>query len=164
MTAGGRCAAGRILFPGRTNNEMLKLMMDAKGAFPKKMLRRAAFAEKHFEDDVNMSFRLWEEDPVSKRPARPDTQLGRPLERLCRYRLSLMMVVAVPGRLGRSSVVRLCVQWLASCGQAPGAPWRSACGASAMSGLCRAPDARFAKVMKAHGHVIQVCCSFECCW
>lgn len=70
MTAVGRCAAGRILFPGRTNNEMLKLMMDAKGAFPKKMLRRAAFAEKHFEDDVNMSFRLWEEDPVSKRPAR----------------------------------------------------------------------------------------------
>ena len=63
--------AGRILFPGRTNNEMLKLMMDAKGAFPKKMLRRAAFAEKHFEDDVNCSFRLWEEDPVTARPARP---------------------------------------------------------------------------------------------
>lgn len=50
---------------------MLKLMMDAKGAFPKKMLRRAAFAEKHFEDDVNCSFRLWEEDPVTARPARP---------------------------------------------------------------------------------------------
>ena len=64
-------AAGRILFPGRTNNEMLKLMMDAKGAFPKKMLRRAAFAEKHFEDDVNCSYRLWEEDPVTSRPARP---------------------------------------------------------------------------------------------
>ncbi|KAK9836273.1 hypothetical protein WJX81_001403 [Elliptochloris bilobata] len=59
---------GRILFPGRTNNEMLKLMMDTKGALPRKMLRRAAFADKHFEDDVNMSFRLWEEDPVSKRP------------------------------------------------------------------------------------------------
>ena len=73
--------AGRILFPGRTNNEMLKLMMDAKGAFPKKMLRRAAFAEKHFEDDVNCSFRLWEEDPVTARPARPsdkEVHLGSP--------------------------------------------------------------------------------------
>jgi len=63
-------AAGRILFPGRTNNEMLKLVMDAKGAFPKKMLRRAAFADKHFDNDVGMSFRLWEEDPVTKRPVR----------------------------------------------------------------------------------------------
>lgn len=30
---------GRILFPGKTNNEMLKLMMDAKGPFPKKMVK-----------------------------------------------------------------------------------------------------------------------------
>jgi serine/threonine-protein kinase PRP4 len=49
---------------------MLKLVMDAKGPFPKKMLRRAAFAEKHFDNDVGMSFRLWEEDPVTKRPVR----------------------------------------------------------------------------------------------
>lgn len=31
---------GKILFPGRTNNEMLKLMMDVKGPFPKKMLKK----------------------------------------------------------------------------------------------------------------------------
>lgn len=30
---------GRILFPGKTNNEMLKLMMDVKGPFPKKMIK-----------------------------------------------------------------------------------------------------------------------------
>jgi serine/threonine protein kinase len=59
---------GKILFPGRTNNEMLKLMMDVKGPFPKKMLRKAAFASQHFEDDPNMSFGLLEEDPVTKRP------------------------------------------------------------------------------------------------
>ena len=29
---------GKILFPGKTNNEMLKLIMDVKGPFPKKML------------------------------------------------------------------------------------------------------------------------------
>lgn len=59
---------GKILFPGKTNNEMLKLMMDVKGPFPKKMLKKAAFADKHFNDDLNMSFALLEEDPVSRRP------------------------------------------------------------------------------------------------
>eukprot|EP00894_Picocystis_sp_ML_P004203 jgi/Pico_ML_1/54720/g593.t1 len=32
------------LFPGRTNNEMLKYMMDYKGPFPKKLLRRGIFS------------------------------------------------------------------------------------------------------------------------
>ena len=59
---------GRILFPGRTNNEMLKLIMDLKGAFPKKMLKKAQFAQQHFEDDPNMSFCLMEVDPLTKRP------------------------------------------------------------------------------------------------
>lgn len=59
---------GKILFPGKTNNEMLKLMMDVKGSFPKKMLKKAAFADKHFDDDLNMSFALIEEDPVTRRP------------------------------------------------------------------------------------------------
>lgn len=61
---------GHILFPGKTNNEMLKLMMDVKGAFPRKMLRRAEFAFRHFESDALMSFTLVEEDPVTRRPTR----------------------------------------------------------------------------------------------
>lgn len=59
---------GKILFPGRTNNEMLKLMMDVKGPFPKKMLKKGIFVDKHFEDDVQTSFALIEEDPVTKQP------------------------------------------------------------------------------------------------
>ena len=59
---------GKILFPGRSNNEMLKLFMDVKGPFPKKMLKRGAFVAQHFEDDPNTSFALLEEDPVTKRP------------------------------------------------------------------------------------------------
>jgi serine/threonine-protein kinase PRP4 len=59
---------GKILFPGRSNNEMLKLMMDVKGPFPKKMLKKGIFVEKHFEDDTSMSFALVEEDPVTKQP------------------------------------------------------------------------------------------------
>ena len=62
---------GRILFPGRTNNEMLKYFMEVKGPFPKKLLKRAEFAPKHFEmNDPTMPFGLLEEDPVTKRPVR----------------------------------------------------------------------------------------------
>ncbi|KAK9815732.1 hypothetical protein WJX72_008716 [[Myrmecia] bisecta] len=61
---------GKILFPGRTNNEMLKLMMDVKGPFPKKMLKKGVFTDRHFENDPNMSFSLIEEDPMTKQPVR----------------------------------------------------------------------------------------------
>jgi serine/threonine protein kinase len=59
---------GRILFPGRTNNDMLRVMMEVKGPFPRKMLKKGIFVDKHFEDDANMSFALVEEDPVTKQP------------------------------------------------------------------------------------------------
>lgn len=31
---------GKVLFPGPTNNDMLRLHMELKGSFPKKMLRK----------------------------------------------------------------------------------------------------------------------------
>ena len=59
---------GKILFPGRTNNEMLKLMIDLKGPFTKKMLRRCAFAEKHFDmHEPSAPFIYVEEDTISKK-------------------------------------------------------------------------------------------------
>ena len=62
---------GKILFPGRSNNEMLKLMMDVGGAFPKKMLRKGAFADRHFDlKDPSCAFYHIEEDPVTKQPVR----------------------------------------------------------------------------------------------
>ena len=57
----------KILFPGKSNNEMLRCFMDLKGPFPKKMVKRGAFHEKHFESDPNMSFSLEEEDPIDHR-------------------------------------------------------------------------------------------------
>ncbi len=58
---------GHILFPGRTNNHMLKLMMDVKGPFKsKKMLKKAEFAFKHFDAAGNWSFLLEEEDVMTK--------------------------------------------------------------------------------------------------
>ncbi|KAF7808893.1 serine/threonine-protein kinase prpf4B isoform X3 [Senna tora] len=40
--------AGKVLFPGPTNNDMVRLHMELKGPFPKKMLRRGAFIEQKF--------------------------------------------------------------------------------------------------------------------
>ena len=59
---------GKILFAGRSNNEMLRLMMELKGPFPKKMLKRSAFVDKHFDADNNMSFAMVEVDPVTQKP------------------------------------------------------------------------------------------------
>ncbi|XP_022776973.1 serine/threonine-protein kinase prpf4B-like isoform X2 [Durio zibethinus] len=56
---------GKVLFPGPTNNDMLRLHMELKGPFPKKMLRKGAFAEQHFDQDLN--FHATEEDPVTKK-------------------------------------------------------------------------------------------------
>lgn len=56
---------GKMLFPGRTNNDMLRLQMELKGPFPKKMLKKAQFTDQHFDADFN--FCALEDDPVTKK-------------------------------------------------------------------------------------------------
>lgn len=41
---------GKILFPGRSNNHMLLLMMELKGRFNSKMIKKAKFGEMFFDD------------------------------------------------------------------------------------------------------------------
>ncbi|TFK24621.1 kinase-like protein [Coprinopsis marcescibilis] len=41
---------GKILFPGRSNNHMLLLMMELKGRFNSKTLKRAKFGETYFDE------------------------------------------------------------------------------------------------------------------
>ncbi|KAK0210088.1 kinase-like domain-containing protein [Desarmillaria ectypa] len=41
---------GKILFPGRTNNQMLLLMMELKGRFNSKMIKKAKFGDVYFDD------------------------------------------------------------------------------------------------------------------
>lgn len=41
---------GKILFPGRSNNQMLLLMMELKGRFNGKMIKRAKFGDVYFDD------------------------------------------------------------------------------------------------------------------
>jgi serine/threonine-protein kinase PRP4 len=56
---------GKILFPGSTNNQMLKYFMDLKGKMPNKLVRKAAFKDKHF--DSNCNFLYHEVDKVTER-------------------------------------------------------------------------------------------------
>ena len=41
---------GKILFPGHTNNQMLKMMMELKGKLPNKVLKRGEFTTQHFNE------------------------------------------------------------------------------------------------------------------
>lgn len=58
---------GRVLFPGASNNGMLRLFCELCGAFPKRVLRRAPLRADHFDD----SFRfLWRDVDSSTKPPR----------------------------------------------------------------------------------------------
>ena len=54
---------GKILFTGRNNNGMLRSIMECRGKFSHKMLRKAQFAELHFDDLLN--FRSVERDKIT---------------------------------------------------------------------------------------------------
>ena len=56
---------GKILFPGTSNNEMLKFMMDLKGKIPNKVIRKGMFRDLHF--DGNYNFQYHEVDKVTHR-------------------------------------------------------------------------------------------------
>eukprot|EP01017_Pseudomicrothorax_dubius_P032767 TRINITY_DN4324_c0_g1_i10.p1 TRINITY_DN4324_c0_g1~~TRINITY_DN4324_c0_g1_i10.p1 ORF type:complete len:622 (-),score=149.77 TRINITY_DN4324_c0_g1_i10:97-1962(-) len=55
---------GEFLFPGRSPNHMLKLMMLAKGRFPHKLLKKGEYVHKHFDEDY--TFLSQEIDPVTR--------------------------------------------------------------------------------------------------
>ena len=54
---------GKICFPGRNNNDMLKLIMEHKGPFSHKLLRQAAEGDRHFTPDFD--FLYTHRDPIT---------------------------------------------------------------------------------------------------
>lgn len=54
---------GKILFTGRTNNQMLRSIMECRGKFSVKLLKKGAFSALHFDDMGN--FRSLEKDKVT---------------------------------------------------------------------------------------------------
>nr|XP_037283272.1 serine/threonine-protein kinase PRP4 homolog isoform X2 [Rhipicephalus microplus] len=56
---------GKIMFPGKSNNQMLKFCMDLKGKFPNRLIRKGTFKDQHF--DANCNFLYHEVDKVTER-------------------------------------------------------------------------------------------------
>ncbi|KAH7649302.1 hypothetical protein FG379_002475 [Cryptosporidium bovis] len=45
------CFTGNVLFKGKSNNDMIKLIIELRGNFPKKMLKQGVFSKNHFSSD-----------------------------------------------------------------------------------------------------------------
>jgi len=56
---------GKILFPGKSNNEMLKLMMEVKGKMPHRVAKRGILKDQHFDGSFN--FLYTEVDKVTEK-------------------------------------------------------------------------------------------------
>ena len=56
---------GKILFTGRNNNQMLRSIMECRGKFPPRLLRRGTLTQLHFDDLLN--FQSTEEDKITNR-------------------------------------------------------------------------------------------------
>lgn len=56
---------GKILFSGKSNNQMLKFFMDLKGKIPNKIIRKGQFKDQHF--DQNCNFLSHEIDKITER-------------------------------------------------------------------------------------------------
>jgi len=58
---------GKILFPSQNNNDAIRLFMEVKGKFPKKMLKKCAFRDTHFDFNGDGSFLFREWDALTKK-------------------------------------------------------------------------------------------------
>ena len=56
---------GKIMFPGKSNNQMLKYFMDLKGKISTKVIRKGKFKDQHFDSQCN--FLYHEVDRVTER-------------------------------------------------------------------------------------------------
>lgn len=56
---------GKILFTGRNNNQMLRSIMECRGKYPPKLLRRGSLSPHHFDEMLN--FHSVEEDKITGR-------------------------------------------------------------------------------------------------
>lgn len=97
---------GHVLFTGRTNNDMLRLMMAVKGRFPNKLLRAHFRAyenlnlDPHF--DADLKFKQWDIDPVSGKPLMKLVDIAAPA-----INLSTTLLSAKAGSDDRRLVVQL---------------------------------------------------------
>lgn len=66
---------GAVLFPGKNDNEMVKLIMEVRGGFSKNLLRKGMFVADKFRVDQNI-FLSTEFDPISKQTFVKEIPIG----------------------------------------------------------------------------------------
>ncbi|RPB02009.1 kinase-like protein [Choiromyces venosus 120613-1] len=71
---------GKILFTGRTNNQMLRSIMECRGKFPQKVLRKGKFTGLHFDDMLN--FRSVEQDKITGKDITKTLTFNKPTREL----------------------------------------------------------------------------------
>mmetsp|Transcript_59098 Transcript_59098/g.190072 ORF Transcript_59098/g.190072 Transcript_59098/m.190072 type:complete len:241 (-) Transcript_59098:37-759(-) len=69
-------ATGRILFTGKTNNSMLKQMIDVCGGFPRRMAMEGEFSRKHFNSDGDFLHK--DTDSITGEPEVVTAQVAKP--------------------------------------------------------------------------------------
>ncbi|CAE7567105.1 Prpf4b [Symbiodinium natans] len=67
---------GKILFPGKTNNDMLRLFMEVKGKLPNKLIKSGTVWKNHFDD--NMDFKYFDVNKAVIRSPRRFRNSGIP--------------------------------------------------------------------------------------
>jgi serine/threonine-protein kinase PRP4 len=97
---------GKILFPGRSNNQMLRLMMECRGRFPSKMLRKAHFLSSYFNEQ--MVFMVQEVDSVT------GNEVVRPLN-IQKPTKELKVRVGVAATAGEAGLLASFVDLLGRC-------------------------------------------------
>lgn len=69
---------GKILFTGRTNNQMLRSIMECRGKFSLKMLKKAELGAVHF-DEQTLHFRSIEHDRITNRDVLKTMNIVNPM-------------------------------------------------------------------------------------
>ena len=88
---------GKILFDGRSNNQMLRLMLECRGRFPPKMLRKGHLIGQHFNEQF--VFMSQEIDSVTGNPVVKPMNLTKPVRELKHRILGSGAVVEGEGQL-----------------------------------------------------------------
>ncbi|TVY84235.1 Serine/threonine-protein kinase prp4, partial [Lachnellula suecica] len=85
---------GKILFTGRTNNQMLRSIMECRGKFTTKVLKRAQFAYVHFDDMAN--FKSVEQDKLTGKDTLKIIPFAKPVRDLRTRLMSASRGLAEP--------------------------------------------------------------------
>ncbi|KAF5389297.1 hypothetical protein D9757_003392 [Collybiopsis confluens] len=101
---------GKILFPGRSNNQMLLLMMELKGRFNSKMIKKAKFGENYF--DEMGGFNSIEKDRVLGNDVVKKVHLSKPVRDL---RSRLMPPASVKMKDDESKLLTAFIDLLDKC-------------------------------------------------